>query len=577
MKMFLTAWVLLGAAALAPAQVVINEFSYDDTGTDDWEFVELYNAGPLPVDIGGWRLEGADEAWTGPFTGDNNPDYTIPLGTTLAPGAFYVIGAAGVPNLNLSVGTVNLWENDKEAIVLRDATDAVIDAVGYETNKATTLNASLYEGGGIWGNFTGADTLRTSWSRWRDGLDTNDNGRDFGLRPWTPGTTNNLPPVHCYEEDFDSHPVLSFPPGWSGTFTPPRVVDPTVAGGAGNIVNAVPASPQGGRALAAWDPAGGGNQCIFLTDGRSSYEFEAYVYVFTGHVGADFEQWSIGVCGTTDTFYNYPVSSVSWDPAVSQENGNTGVVWTLVTRAGSTTLNLVDERSGGVQSVISTFTIIPGQNDGWQRIRLRVDGSLVTGGFGGNLGDPASGASVTTSIPGTRFGGVWLGYRENAPTSGIANVRPLLLDAVRIKTLDIQFQTNQVTARFQLDDALTPLSCPARLTRSVNDSVLYRFQSTLVGNAWDVGITYGAPLKAANAGGVVTPGGQIINLDLAASPVWLFGGAAPSLTTPFPAPIVAAYFNLPGPTGLLSAQMVVFDPTHPDGFHLSQGTELTVQ
>ena len=52
--------ILCGAIAalpsLASAQVVINEFQYDDESTDDREFVELYNAGALAVDISGQRV-----------------------------------------------------------------------------------------------------------------------------------------------------------------------------------------------------------------------------------------------------------------------------------------------------------------------------------------------------------------------------------------------------------------------------------------------------------------------------------------------------------------------------------------
>ena len=60
----------LSLSAVASAQVVINEFSYDDSGADDREFVELYNAGANPVDISGWRLDANDEnapnAWLAP-------------------------------------------------------------------------------------------------------------------------------------------------------------------------------------------------------------------------------------------------------------------------------------------------------------------------------------------------------------------------------------------------------------------------------------------------------------------------------------------------------------------------------
>jgi hypothetical protein len=79
--------------AMAQPRIVINEFAYDDTSTDDVEFVELYNADTVPVDISGWILESGDQ-----LSGDNNPDYTIPgapgSGTVvLQPGQFYVIGS----------------------------------------------------------------------------------------------------------------------------------------------------------------------------------------------------------------------------------------------------------------------------------------------------------------------------------------------------------------------------------------------------------------------------------------------------------------------------------------------------
>jgi hypothetical protein len=41
---------------MARAAIIINEFSYDDGGTDDKEFVELYNNGGAAVDISGWTL-----------------------------------------------------------------------------------------------------------------------------------------------------------------------------------------------------------------------------------------------------------------------------------------------------------------------------------------------------------------------------------------------------------------------------------------------------------------------------------------------------------------------------------------
>jgi hypothetical protein len=60
--------------------VVINETMYDPiSGEDDDQYVELFNRGQQPVDVGGWRLEGGAK-------------YTVPRGTVLEPGGFLVIG-----------------------------------------------------------------------------------------------------------------------------------------------------------------------------------------------------------------------------------------------------------------------------------------------------------------------------------------------------------------------------------------------------------------------------------------------------------------------------------------------------
>ena len=83
--------------AMAQPRVVINEIQYDDLGTDDREFVELYNAGNAPADITGWRLAAGDLAdftdnnadyVIGDLNGDGTPDTTV----VLPPGGFWVIG-----------------------------------------------------------------------------------------------------------------------------------------------------------------------------------------------------------------------------------------------------------------------------------------------------------------------------------------------------------------------------------------------------------------------------------------------------------------------------------------------------
>jgi hypothetical protein len=254
------------------AAIVINEFQYDDTGAaDDREFVELFNTGTDPVDISGWVLGGYDPTTT-------NPSATIPASTSIAAGGYYVLGNTGVLNVN-QVLTANFLENDNEVITLRDATGALIDAVAYETNKGvgfittgTTAPSdkaavALQVGPGVFGNHQGIDIAGTplnatvSLGRYVDGRDTNNNGRDFALRPGTPGTTNNpggmltsfLPP------DPSALALGANPPGMVGSFVSPRVIDPTVIDT--NNPNAIPASgsPVGNKAYVMWDPSGGGN------------------------------------------------------------------------------------------------------------------------------------------------------------------------------------------------------------------------------------------------------------------------------------------------------------------------------
>ena len=125
---------LLLCAGLS-AQVVINEFSYDDQGTDDREFVELYNGSASAVDISNWTLESVDD--TGLAVGS---PHVIPPATMLAAGDWYVIGSGLVPNVDLVVND-GFLENDKEAIVLKDAGSQIVDAVGYEGNKTGVLPA----------------------------------------------------------------------------------------------------------------------------------------------------------------------------------------------------------------------------------------------------------------------------------------------------------------------------------------------------------------------------------------------------------------------------------------------------
>src|SRR5687768_7687555 len=64
--------------------VVISEFRFvGTTGASD-EFVELHNVSNAAVDISGWKLKGSNNA------GVNSVRATVPLGTIIQPGCYYL-------------------------------------------------------------------------------------------------------------------------------------------------------------------------------------------------------------------------------------------------------------------------------------------------------------------------------------------------------------------------------------------------------------------------------------------------------------------------------------------------------
>ncbi len=418
--LFLAAMFFQGS----PPPVVINEFSYDDSSTDDREFVELYNRSKSAVNIGGWKLEAND-----PF--GPNLSYTIPANTILKAGGYYVFGSKIVPNVNQIVGVSNLWENSNESLELKDAKGVLQDSLVYEANKGL-WTGSKEEGEGVWGNLISIDTYKTSWSRFRDGLDTNNN-RDFHLLPSTPGATNNLKPLSVYFDTFDLKKVGSSLPEWGGSFRPARVIDPTVADTINP--NAIKASPQGKNAAIFWDETGGGNTSMLLFDTPPDILIEAWVYFDAKAEGTgEFETWSLGVQGSTGTFYNTP------DPGGSLSftaNGNTGVTWTFQNTSSGGTLYLIDHGDGGwgtraktAPKILGKIAVTSGKNDGWQRLRLEVHGDLVEGWFGGNYG-VGDGTRIAGKLSAPVRGGVYVGYREFVLVNG--TTRPFTCDFLQVR------------------------------------------------------------------------------------------------------------------------------------------------
>jgi len=80
---------LLALAGSGYSQVVINEFNYEDSSTDNLEFVELYNKGVAPVDISGYSVVAGNSATvvTLAIPGASGSNTTV-----LAAQGYYTIG-----------------------------------------------------------------------------------------------------------------------------------------------------------------------------------------------------------------------------------------------------------------------------------------------------------------------------------------------------------------------------------------------------------------------------------------------------------------------------------------------------
>jgi hypothetical protein len=153
------------------ADVSVNEFMTGVTGAATNEFVEIVNTGSAAADISGWKLVYRSAAGTSDVV-----LATVPDGTTLAAGAFYLFGGAGYAggaaadqSYSTSIAATG------GGVGVRSSDGTLVDSVGW----GTATNA-LVEG-----TVTAAPPTTaapgTSAGRSPDGEDTNNNQADFVL------------------------------------------------------------------------------------------------------------------------------------------------------------------------------------------------------------------------------------------------------------------------------------------------------------------------------------------------------------------------------------------------------------
>jgi hypothetical protein len=450
---------LRGVADAQLPPIVINEIVEDEQDfestdvADTREFVELYNPTNSPVLIENWTLSVSDLIGGAPISD------TFPQGATIPAKGYYVIGAAGVPNVNFTPLSGELWINGKSIFELRNAGGQMVDAVALETFRGNELAMATQEQldqiaagqtaganprGGWWGqvesNNAIAPNVPMSLGRFLDGRDNNINGRDFGMLPITPGASNNLPqnPSHVIPDVNSSAVGTLLGSQYYASFKLPRVINPAVA----DVYNpkAISASPQGGNAIVAWDETGGGN-AVYSRELVNKFELYAYIETaplnVTSSTTVRQSEATIYGLGTTDVFFATP-NSTGLSTITSSANGSTGVGW-LIERlenfnGGSptttTTLQLVDFSDGGdgVQAA-GDWNVIQSINlssmaSGWHR--LSVDYNATTGAVEAKFDAQTFNFTTDASL----VGNFYVGYRETLPGTGGTIARPPTFDLV---------------------------------------------------------------------------------------------------------------------------------------------------
>jgi hypothetical protein len=152
----------------------ITEIMYNPPGGDAYEFIELQNAGPNPVDLGGCTFEGI----TYRFPDDGQTlaaGARLVLSSSLNPAAF----AQRYPQLRVFGNFTGALNNGGEAIILRDRTGQVIAMVEYNDADGWP---SAADGGGYSLELLDANADSSAPSNWRASAEAGG----------SPGTTNSV-------------------------------------------------------------------------------------------------------------------------------------------------------------------------------------------------------------------------------------------------------------------------------------------------------------------------------------------------------------------------------------------------
>jgi len=179
------------------AALVINEIDYDQPGTDNAEFIELYNTSATTLSLNNYSIE--------LINGNNSSRYrSIDLsGFDIAASGYLVVcsNAATVTNCDFSFTSSNGWFQNgaPDAIGLLE-NGTLIDSLSYEGVLQPYTKGNVF-------SQSDSNSVITSIGRKLDGVDTNDNASDFELGCITPGTANVGGSGDCSAPDVSAVPL----------------------------------------------------------------------------------------------------------------------------------------------------------------------------------------------------------------------------------------------------------------------------------------------------------------------------------------------------------------------------------
>jgi Ca2+-binding RTX toxin-like protein len=276
-----------------PSNIIINEIDVDTPGTDNAEFIELYDGGTGNTSLDGYVVV--------LYNGNNDQSYAAYDldGQSTNANGYFVIGSDSVPNVNLAAFTSNALQNGADAVALYQGdaadfsngtpitTDKLIDAVVYDTSEPddTGLLALLNSGQPQVNEDDSGDKDNQSLQRITNGSGGSRNTNTYQVAAPTPGAENIL--------------VTDTLPGGGDTLpgggdTLPGGGD-TLPGGGDTLPGGGDTLPGGGDTLpGGGDTLPGGATLTPLTDGKDRFRGTATNDQISSGTGNDFLKGGAG-------------------------------------------------------------------------------------------------------------------------------------------------------------------------------------------------------------------------------------------------------------------------------------------